>query len=266
MKDNMRDDKNANLEERLISFAKNFQYPPTPDLSRSIIDHVGLKSRQRPRISLQWVWGIAIIFVLLAGLLTVPPVRAAVMEFFQIGTIRIFFQGPSSTSGPTSSMVEETTTSTSALHPALVRLAGETTLDNALQQTNIPILLPDYPQDIGPPNKVYIQNLGGPAILLVWFKPGQEDTIRLSILLLSPGAFATKGLPAGVEYTTVGDQEALWLQGEHQLILEVGNDNYSDIKFFVRGNVLIWERDGITIRLEGEFPLEEARKIAESMR
>lgn len=266
MNDMRHDDNNADLEERLISFANNFPYPPTPDLSQRILDQVGRKRRLRSRLRMQWAWGIAVILVFLAGLLAVPPVRAAVFEILQIGAIRILFIETPSSLDTDSPDVEETIIPTSALHPALVKVAGETTLDIARQLIDFPILLPRYPQDIGLPNKVYIQDLGAPALLLVWFEPGQEDVIRMSILMLSRGAFATKGLPASVENTTVAGVEALWVEGDHQLILEVGKNNYSDVQFFVQGNVLIWERGEITIRLEGEITLEEARKIAESMR
>lgn len=34
----------------------------------------------------------------------------------------------------------------------------------------------------------------------------------------------------------------------------------------IEGNVLVWEQDGITYRLESALPLEEAVRVAESLR
>ena len=37
------------------------------------------------------------------------------------------------------------------------------------------------------------------------------------------------------------------------------------LRRLVEGNVLLWEQDGVTYRLETELPLDEAIKVAESL-
>jgi hypothetical protein len=189
-------------------------------------------------------------------LLAVPRVRAEVLHFLRIGAIQINLdrgQPP-----PTVAL------------PALVipgapdaRLAGETTLDNARSALDFPIRLPTYPRDLGQPDHVYLQDLGGPLVVLVWVDKTDPSRARLSLHVLGPGVAAMKGAPQTIARATVHGQPALWTEGPYMLMYVP--QGYS-MSWLIEGHVLLWEEDGLTYRLETDLSLEEARRIAESLK
>ncbi len=81
---------------------------------------------------------------------------------------------------------------------------------------------------------------------------------------MSPNTFAGKSAPQAITETTVNGARALWLEGEHRLILAAAG-NLQPVNLTVEGNVLIWDTGDLTYRLEGVFALEEMVRIAESL-
>ena len=69
-----------------------------------------------------------------------------------------------------------------------------------------------------------------------------------------------------VERVSVGGAQGFWLEGAPHAVYYVGEDG-EVIEDTVRlaGNVLLWERDGVTYRLEANLPREEAIAIATSL-
>jgi hypothetical protein len=63
------------------------------------------------------------------------------------------------------------------------------------------------------------------------------------------------------EITLDGDR-AFWIHAPHDLLVITDE---GDTRFHVDGNVLVWERDGITFRLETPLGLEAARAVAVSV-
>jgi hypothetical protein len=83
------------FEARIQSLARVFPYPSTPDLTTQA--GMGrLTYRAAQKIAPQRVVRYALVIVLLlaAASLLVPSVRAAVLEFLQIGGLRINLQTP----------------------------------------------------------------------------------------------------------------------------------------------------------------------------
>jgi hypothetical protein len=124
------------------------------------------------------------------------------------------------------------------------------------------IKLPTYPPDLGPPDRVFLQDMAGPVVITVWLAPDQPDRVRLSLHQLGPGTFAEKVQPRVVQETTVRGQPALWTEGPH--LLQVPDGGYEPRRL-VTGNTLIWAEGEITYRLETDLPLDEALRIAESL-
>ena len=77
------------IESRLQALAKEFQYPPTPSVADAVMSRIRVPVK-RSRFGRQLAWALITIILLFAGLMFVPPVRAAVLEFIQIGIVRIF--------------------------------------------------------------------------------------------------------------------------------------------------------------------------------
>jgi hypothetical protein len=215
------------------------------------------------------VWALATLLIVVSGLLAVPEVRAALRSFLHIGAIEIVLPTPTPAMEPSPTA---DTTPTAIARPTLtltpltsvLDLAGETTLEEAGTDVKFPIQLPSYPPDLGPPDRVFVQDLGGPAVILVWLDPQEPDRVALSLHQLSADAFGQKFAEERtvIEHTTVNTQPAVWLRGPHVLQFKGGLDG----RRLVNGNVLIWQDGDLTYRLETELPLEEAVRIAESLR
>lgn len=267
---------NDQWEARVQHLAHRFTYPPTPDIASSVKEQLNVeKSRHqsarlsRDQISRQLAWAATVVLLILAGLLAVPQVRAAVVEFLQIGAIRIFLAEPTATA--TVPPRQLATPSGQPPRPSatpiasLLDLAGATTLAEAEQQAGFTVRLPTYPQDLGTPDQVFLQNLGGPVVVLIWLDPNDPERVRLSLHQLGPNTFAEKGDPGAIQETTVHGQPALWTEGPYLLQFRRGSQVDYDMRRLVTGHVLIWAENEITYRLETDLPLEEAVQVAESL-
>lgn len=259
------------FEKQIRSLSKELDYPRTPDIAGSVIAR--LRTPARPHFTLRarrFAWSLAVIFVLFASLMLIPPVRAAVIEFIQIGVVRIFRAEPTPLPPPNQqiplTMVPVTATpapTSQSLIPILESLAGEMTLEEAQKAVAYPILLPSYPPDLGRPDRIFVQEVDGRMTILVWIDPQHPDKVLMSLHLIPSGSWAIdKFNPTLVQETTVNGQRAIWALGPYPLRLR-----NSDVELtrLIEGHVLIWTDHDLTYRLETDLSLEEALKIAESL-
>lgn len=233
------------FEQRIQALAAGFNYPPTPDIAAKLRPR-RTRPVRRPRLA----WAIAGAIVVLAGLLAVPEVRAAVVEIVRLGAVRIFLGGPTPTPLPPTGYL------------SLSELPGETTLEAARASATIPIRLPSYPADLGPPDRVFILREFGGIVVLVWANPDYPDFARLALFEIPPGPIVNKLFPESIQSTSVAGRPAIWSTGDHfvELIMESREE-----LVMVRGSVLIWSLEGVTYRLETTLSMEEAIRIAESV-
>ena len=261
------------FEKQLRSLARGLEYPRTPDIAGAVSTRlrggqgIGVRGEMRLRVRTRRVASsLVILLVLFASLMLIPPARAAILEFIQIGVVRIFRAQPTPLSPPDEerpmTMVPGTATS-QPLIPILERIAGETSLEEAQKEVLYPILLPSYPADLGKPDRVFVQEAEGKMTILVWIDPGRPDKIRLSLHLIPSTSWAVEKFdPAQVQETQVNGQHAIWAVGPYPLRLR---NNDLDFMRLIAGHVLIWKDGEITYRLETDQGLEEAIKVAESL-
>lgn len=253
-----------NFETRLSEIAQEFPYPLVPRLGRPDRSQAKLRFARPVRSSTRWQLA-GILALLLIALLAVPQVRAGLLEFLQIGAVRINLIRP--TDAPHTPPVP------TALR-SILDLIGETTLADARATAPFTLLLPTYPADLGEPAHVFYQNLGAPVVVLVW--TNQDGSARLSLHEIGPGSWTVPPLDKNfekqmltkygyelIEITDVGNTYGLWVEGERQLIARDGE--VKSVRL-VDSPALIWELFGVTYRLEGEFTLEEMVTIAESLK
>jgi hypothetical protein len=270
--------KEMNFEAQLRSIANRMEYPQTPDIAGA----VGARLRQPTRsrfISKLFVsaqrrrlaWSLTLAFILLSSLMLIPPARAAILEFIQIGVVRIFRAEPTPIAPPQSvPPMQMPVTATPAatempqvLIPLLERLAGEMTLEDAQARLSYPLLLPSYPAELGPPDRIFVQDADGPMTIMVWLDPQDPGEIQMSLHFLPPDSWAIKKVePTMIEETRVDGIYAIWAVGPYPLRYKNGDLDFTRM---IDGHVLIWQDSEITYRLETELPLEEAIKIAESL-
>jgi len=258
------------FENRLHSIASGMEYPGTPDIAGSVTTR--LRTATRPRFnSKALAWSLTIILVLCSSLMLIPPARAAIIEFIQIGVVRIFPQPVEPTVESIRTAMPEIITPSTAtpgasmpsLLPLLENIAGETKLTNAQQMAEYPILLPAYPPELGLPNHVYVQDADGAMTILVWVAPQQPEQVVLSLHFIPSGSWAINKMgPKVIQEVNVGGQRAIWAEGPYPLRMRGGDLQFTRL---IEGHVLIWAVDDVTYRLETELSLEEAVKIAESL-
>lgn len=263
-----------NFEAQLRSIAKRMEYPRTPDLAGAV--SARLRPSTRPRLISKAVgWSLTLALILVSSLMLIPPARAAILEFIQIGVVRIFraeptpvitVEPPITATSPSSSEIPVTATAAPtlpALIPLLERLAGEMTLEQAQARVGYPVLLPAYPADLGEPDRVFVQDADGPVTFLVWLDPENPAEVRMSLHFLPPDSWAIKKVePAMIEETSVNGNYAIWAVGPYPLRYENGELEFMRM---IDGHVLIWQDGEITYRLETNLPMQEAIRIAESL-
>lgn len=276
------------FERQLSTIANGLDYPRTPNIAGSVV------ARLRPtasphRASKRLAWSVTAILVLVASLVLIPPARAALLEFIQIGIVRIFRAEPTPVAPPNqqvpSTMLPITATPSARtpepLIPILERLAGERSLESAQQLVDYPILIPSYPSDLGLPDRIFVQDADGNMTILVWIDPEDPTQVLMSLHMIPPGSWAVEKMnPAVVQETTVNGQRAVWAVGPYPIRFSNGNLDFARL---INGHVLIWtdetpltpgaqlpqtqapESTGITYRLETNLELEQAIKVAESL-
>ncbi|HEV3473624.1 MAG TPA: hypothetical protein VG408_10580, partial [Actinomycetota bacterium] len=134
---------------------------------------------------------------------------------------------------------------------------------------------------LGAPDEIYLDE-AAPSGGLVAFVYGSRagmpagDDERASIVFtqfaapLAPLEFFGKKLASDgtiVELVEVNDNEGYWLEGEpHSFFYEVPGSGVFEERVRLVGNVLLWEQDGVTLRLEvGSLSLERALEIARTI-
>lgn len=287
----MMETKNNNWENQIRHLALELDYPPTPDLITSVRQRLVAESsaaqpRQplaRPWYASRLAWVAAVILVLAALLAVVPQTRAAIIDFFQIGDIRLFPDDPAVTpeaeessaldstpeTGETAVPTPTVSAAATAANP-FADLYGQTTLAELEATFDDAILLPEYPKGIGLPDEVYYQTTFGMIGIQVWYETAEKQEILavLYTLILEEGAFGGKASfqLESMTVTEVNGQEAYWVEGEHLLRFYDERGRIEPrMTRFVEGSTLIWTEGPVTYRLETALPLEEAIRMAESM-
>jgi hypothetical protein len=154
-----------------------------------------------------------------------------------------------------------------------LNLVGEAGLFKLAEQSGftprIPVLT-DMPELVSP-DKVFLQDLGGPAVIMAWYLPGRTDDLRMVLYELKNGDFVeqqTADSTTVVQETSVGSAPARWVEGPQVAYVSDGKGGQTLEKrnFISSGHTLVWQEHGLTYRLETSLSLEEAVKIAQSLR
>ena len=260
------------LESDLSRAGRAFPYPPTPAIALHVMSRIAAH-RSRRAYRVRWTWAVAAVLILLSALMFVPPARAAILNFIQIGVVRIF-RGPepAPVPPPTALPLPQTplTATPRAQAPTITArpsslpdLAGATTLREAQAAVSFPIQLPAYPPDLGAPDRVYLQHPGDSMVILLWLQPDASGHIRMSLQEIGAGSWQlSKFSPRVLQQVLVNGQPGAWAEGPY--VLEMRNGNYAQQEL-VAGHALIWTQGKVTYRLESELSVEEAIKVAESL-
>ena len=126
------------------------------------------------------------------------------------------------------------------------------------------------PAALGDPDRVGVSD-DQRVVVLQWQDVGSagggvaSPLVQLDQIAGSPDPYYVKKVFDDVQFTTVNGREAVWLEKPHPIV--VVDPSGVELTQTARqsGPSLIWQRSGVTLRLEGVPDLEQAVAIAQSV-
>jgi hypothetical protein len=239
----------SEFESSLRALAADVAFPPTPSLADAVAARLeprpapGRRWFSRRRVALAFAVALAAFAAVLAAS---PGARSAFLELFGI-------------EGATVYRVERTPDVNR--YAPLVR--GEAvTLAEAQRSVDFDLRLP--PTEPGRPiERAFLDGLVG-AVTVVYCCPELLLTQFRGETL--PYVQKVAGPDVEIQQLQVEGSPAIWLEGAHAVVFRDAQGIVRDEELRLAGNVLLWERDGITYRLEGQIERDDAVRLAEALR
>jgi hypothetical protein len=241
------------VESLLADLADHIDWPEPSSLGPDVIRR--LRSPRPESGRRRWVPVTAALVVLVAlSLVFSPQAREAVADLLGVAGIEVEF---------TPDLAEPV--------GGGLDLGRPVSLAEAVEAVDFPVSVPDSP---GEPDGVYLSE---GRVSMVWAGgerlPASGDT-GVGLLYIQ---FHSDGLDdrfvksLGPESTVIPTEVAgwagFWIQGDpHVISIEDDSGRRVEETPRLAGNVLMWETDEVTHRLETMLELGEALRIAESMR
>ena len=250
------------LERTLAEVGERLAYPRSTAIAAAVRARIA-----RPRSRWSAIFGrplapalVTVALLVLISAFALPDVRSAAAEFLHLRGIDIF---------PVPSVPA---TATGAPLP----LSGErVTLDEARRRVHFTIRVP---AELGAPDDVFVETSGPSERVTLAYREraGIPQSKQLGIAVLV-GEFrgtleeVLLGKAAGpgtkIEPVSINGGRGFWLEGEPHLFFyrEPSGDVRQDT-LRLAGNTLVWEQDGVTMRLEAQVTKEQALRIAGTFR
>jgi hypothetical protein len=234
------------LDRALLDLGAHLEVPDAPDVTAAVLARLEEpEPRRQPRL-LKVAAVVAAVLVALGVLIAAsPPVRAAVMHLLRFAGIELSSESP----GP--------------IPPTPGPLPDERAVDlpTAQGESRFPIALAEK---LGAPERVLLIDGTPPRVVSLLYRGG---TVRLDEFDGVADLAMFKKVGRGeFEYLQVGGDNGVWVPGPHELYYI---DRDGDVRMEsarLSAKTLIWQRDGITLRLEGDFTKQQALEIAASVR
>ena len=243
------------LERQLRELGLALELPATPDLVNLVRARIAEEREPRLRIRRSLVLAIAALGLALAAAMAVPQARTAILEFLHI-------RGAS---------VEKVQTLPSvSVSSAGLNLGDPVSLEEAREAVSFEIAAPDELSSLGRPDSIYVDRAtpGGqvfflwgtdvrPRVLLSEFRGDlNQDLIRKQA---GPG---TTIEPVSVQ----GGLPGFWVGGANHVIYYLDPDGQiQEETIRLSRNALLWDRNDLTLRIEGDFGKELALELARTV-
>ena len=236
------------LERALLAVGRNLEVPVAPDLTGPVRRR--LADGRRPSLYSRrtLVVALAVLAVAVGAVLAVPQARSTIRDWLGIGnvTIRYVEDLPP---------VEQAT--------AGLELGEEMSLEEARERAGFRVRVPTVDGLDDPPKVYYNQDSSQVAFLY-----GSEEKPKLLITQADARGAIEKLVNLNVTERDLVVVEpgyaGVWLYGEKHAIFYPTTDH--EEPFRLVGNALVFEIDGVTLRLEAEISKAEALRIARSLR
>jgi hypothetical protein len=262
------------LEALLVDLGRRVDYPPTPLLSARVRARLVLRPA-KPRVlwegipvrRLALAAAVVLAILLGSGIAFIPGIRDTVAGWLGVRGI-IITHVPSALpsvsplpSGPLGSALG---------------LGDRVSLADAQTHVRFTISVPALAA-LGEPDEVYLTSppVGGEVALVYGERPGMRraSTTGVAVLVtefrgdLNPDAFGKMiGEGTRLEEVSVKGARGFWLEGKpHILLYKDARGAYQQDTLRLAANTLVWEKNGVTYRIESVLSKAQAMAIAESM-
>src|SRR5215211_3277726 len=235
------------LEHALVELGRSIDYPPTPELAGAVRDR--LPERQRARFGRRYaVAAFAILAVAAGAVMAVPQTRGAVLGFFHLG-------------GTT---IERVETLPTVETQAPLDLGRRVTLDEAERFMRWDLV---RPAALGDPDVVYVRSdLPGGVVTFVYGPPSSPRALVSQFEGGLEYVEKTVGPGTRVDAGRVGRERGFWIFGRPHIVRFADrNGGFREDRVRLAGDVLLWQRGPVTVRLEADVSRRRALAVARSL-
>ena len=262
----------AELGRALVDLGGRLDYPRMPALAVQVRHRLErelapppVREVLRPYRPLRRSVAIAALGLLLVA-------GAATAALFRIRGVEIRIRPTPPTAVPSRSP----TTDVSPDLGRTLSLGERVTLGEARQAVSFRVRLPSLP-GLGSPDEVYVDDdpSSGRVTAVYAPRPGLPRTSATGVGLLVTQfrarfdeEFVIKETGPGtrVEQISVAGDPGYWVVGEPHTVVYVDERGLNSDTLRLAGNTLLWERNGVTFRLEADISKQQALRIAASFR
>ena len=236
------------LERTLFAVGRNLEVPVAPDLTGAV--RARLAEGRGPSLFSRRVLvvALAVLAVAVGAVLAVPQARSTIRDWLGIGNVTIRY-------------VEDLPPVEQATDD--LGLGERMSLDEARERAGFRVRVPTV-DGLDEPPKVYYNEESSQVAFLY----GSEDKPKLLITQADARGAIEKIVNLNVTERDLVVVEpgyaGVWLYGEKHAIFYPSTEH--EEPFRLVGNALVYEIDGVTLRLEAEISKDEALRIARSMR
>lgn len=242
------------LQLQLVELGEHVDWPTGIDLAPAVLERIRVRPVRRTR---PWLAPVLVAVAIAVSLLT-PPGKVAVAWLLRVAGIGVEFS--------------EVTTPVTA--PATLIVGDAATLTEAQEAVDFPLLVPSV---LPAPDAVQLASWGGGRqVVLAW---GASDRIPevletgTGLLFFQFRASVDEQLLTkhATESTTVDVVEVRGSRGyfltgaPHIVMFKDPDRTIFEDPVRLAANVLIWEEDGITYRIESSLGLADTVAVAESL-
>jgi hypothetical protein len=250
------------LEGLLYAVRDDLAYPAAPDLAAAIGVGINQRADVRPGLWGEQRWSPV---VTLAGVI-VAAVLAGTVALAVSSEVRAVFYD--AIEGVTFDFVESGG-ETPETPDALARQLGtRVSLEEAQAAVDFDILLPSQ---LGDPDEVYLNGSLPGGVVTLLYRPDDDlpDSGGFGLLVtqFAGRTVKVKEVPSEttVEEVSVDGRPGYWIAGPHTLSYRDAAERDGAADFRRSGQSLVWERDGVTLRLESGLGRDESIALAGSL-
>jgi hypothetical protein len=240
----------SELERSLHRLGRELDVPEAPDLVPALRGRLQPRGGRRLEGRRRWVLAVAVAaLALLGATLAIPDARSAFFRILNVGGERI-------------ELVEELP-DVEPVEDLELTLGERVSLGEARARSGF-----DLRELDDAPDRVYLGERE-----TVWFLYGSPENVRL---LVAQTPLASVDAPAImkklasdtlVEQVSVNGARGVFLSGEPHFLFLTDESGFTfEASPRLAENVLVWDEGGVAYRLEGDLELDDALRLARSLR